>query len=50
LQRALESGILINVTAENVVRLLPPLIFTDSEADMLVEKLDEVVRAFLGEK
>jgi acetylornithine aminotransferase len=50
LQRALESGILINVTAENVIRLLPPLIFTDSEADMLIEKLDEVVRAFLDEK
>jgi acetylornithine aminotransferase len=50
LQRALESGILINVTAENVVRLLPPLIFTDSEADLLVDKLDEVVRAFLAEK
>jgi acetylornithine/N-succinyldiaminopimelate aminotransferase len=47
LQRALESGILINVTAENVVRLLPPLIFTDNEADLLVEKLDEVVRAYL---
>jgi acetylornithine aminotransferase len=50
LQRALESGILINVTAENVVRLLPPLIFTDSEADLLVDKLDEVVRVFLAEK
>jgi len=50
LQRALESGILINVTAENVVRLLPPLIFTDAEADMLVEKLDKVIRAFLTEK
>ncbi len=50
LQRALESGILINVTAENVIRLLPPLIFTDSEAEMLVNKLDEVVRAFLTEK
>ncbi|BAV33118.1 acetylornithine aminotransferase [Sulfuricaulis limicola] len=48
LQRALESGILINVTAENVIRLLPPLIFTDNEADMLVDKLDEVVRAFLS--
>src|SRR3989338_8455916 len=47
LQRALESGILINVTAENVIRLLPPLIFTDSETDLLVDKLDEVVRAFL---
>ncbi|MEW6330553.1 MAG: aspartate aminotransferase family protein [Pseudomonadota bacterium] len=50
LQRALESGILINVTAENVVRLLPPLIFTDAEADLLVDKLDKVIRAFLIEK
>ncbi|MHB1142591.1 MAG: acetylornithine/succinylornithine family transaminase [Sulfuricaulis sp.] len=50
LQRALESGILINVTADNVVRLLPPLIFTDNEADLLVEKLDPVIRAFLTEK
>ncbi|HSW53066.1 MAG TPA: aspartate aminotransferase family protein [Sulfuricaulis sp.] len=50
LQRALESGILINVTAENVVRLLPPLIFTDSQADLLVEKLDQVIRDFLIEK
>jgi acetylornithine aminotransferase len=50
LQRALESGILINVTAENVVRLLPPLIFTDNEADLLVEKLDQVIRTFLSEK
>jgi acetylornithine aminotransferase len=47
LQHALENGILINVTAENVVRLLPPLIFTDNEADLLVEKLDKVIRAFL---
>jgi acetylornithine aminotransferase len=50
LQHALESGILINVTAENVVRLLPPLILTDNEADMLVEKLDKAIRAFLIEK
>ncbi len=50
LQHALESGILINVTADNVVRLLPPLIFTDNEADLLVEKLDQVIRAFLTEK
>ena len=50
LPRALENGILINVTAENVIRLLPPLVFTDSDIDMLVDKLDEVVRAFLSQK
>lgn len=47
LQRSLESGILINVTADNVIRLLPPLILTDSEADMLADTLDKVVRGFL---
>ena len=50
LQRALDSGILLNVTADNVIRLLPPLIFTDAEADLLVEKLDKLVRDFLVEK
>ncbi len=50
LQRGLESGILINVTAENVIRLLPPLILTDSEADMLADTLDKVVRAFIEKK
>lgn len=50
LQRALESGILINVTAENVIRLLPPLILTDSEADLLADTLDKVVCAFLDKK
>ncbi len=50
LQRALENGILINITADNVIRLLPPLIFTDAETDLLVEKLDKLVRDFLVEK
>ena len=50
MERGLERGILINVTADNVIRLLPPLIFTDAEADLLVEKLDKLVRDFLVEK
>ncbi len=36
---ALEQGLLINVTADTVVRLLPPLILTNEEADLLVERL-----------
>ena len=47
LQLALNQGLLINVTAENVIRLLPPLILTDAEADLLVSELAKVVRAFL---
>lgn len=44
----LEAGILINVTAEKVVRLLPPLVMSDLEADELVDKLVAVIRHFLS--
>ncbi|HEY5683546.1 MAG TPA: aspartate aminotransferase family protein [Sulfuricaulis sp.] len=50
LHRGLESGILINVTADNVIRLLPPLILTDAEADLLADILEKMVRGFLNEK
>ena len=36
---ALEQGLLINVAADKVVRLLPPLTMTDAEADTLVDKV-----------
>jgi acetylornithine aminotransferase len=48
LKLALDNGLLINVTADNVVRLLPPLILTDAEADEIVARLAPVVRAFLS--
>ncbi|MYE11471.1 MAG: aspartate aminotransferase family protein [Gammaproteobacteria bacterium] len=35
-QEALDRGLLLNVAAGNVVRLLPPLILTDDEADEVV--------------
>ena len=47
-ERALGLGLLINVTAERVVRLLPPLILSDAEALVLVERLGNVIREFLG--
>ena len=37
--QALQEGLLINVTANKVVRLLPPLILSDEDADLLVERL-----------
>lgn len=39
LLKALEQGLLLNVTAEKVIRLLPPLIIKQDEVDVLVEKL-----------
>lgn len=45
---ALDDGLLINVTAERVVRLLPPLILGSSEAARLVEILSAAVRRFLA--
>ncbi len=46
--RALDEGLLVNVTAERVIRLLPPLVMSDAEADELVAGLVPVVRDFLG--
>lgn len=48
-QRALEAGLLISVTADTVVRLLPPLIMTEQQADEVVAILAPVVKSFLAE-
>lgn len=45
---ALEEKLLINVTAEKVVRLLPPLIINQIEATELVERLAKIIKAFLA--
>ena len=47
--RALDRGLLINVTAERVIRLLPPLITTDKQAAMIVEQVSDLVRGYLEE-
>ncbi|MBC9071339.1 aspartate aminotransferase family protein [Thauera sp. CAU 1555] len=47
--KALEAGLLINVTAERVVRLLPPLTLTEAEAQTLVGKLAPLIRDFLSQ-
>lgn len=44
---ALDKGLLINVTADKVVRLLPPLIMSDKEADQLVNTLSDVIRQYM---
>lgn len=45
---ALERRILINVTAGNVVRLLPPLVITDDEAEQIVAAVTALIRDFLS--
>lgn len=44
----LAEGLLINVTAERVIRLLPALVYTDAEAHQLVDLLAALIRKFLG--
>ncbi|MGM0554189.1 MAG: acetylornithine transaminase [Pseudomonadota bacterium] len=44
---ALERGLILNVTAERVVRLLPPLIIHDDEVEMIADTVSDLVRAFL---
>ncbi|HET8868915.1 MAG TPA: aspartate aminotransferase family protein [Aquabacterium sp.] len=49
LTRAMEAGLLLSVTADKVIRLLPPLIFTTEQADETVAILAPLVRQFLSE-
>ena len=44
---ALDQGLLINVTADNVVRLAPPLIMSKAEADIMVNGVVPLIREFL---
>ncbi|MCK5523757.1 MAG: acetylornithine transaminase [Thiomargarita sp.] len=46
--QALEKQLLINVTAERVVRLLPPLILSDAQADEIISTVSQLIRAFLN--
>ena len=43
---ALQRGLLINVTAERTVRLLPPLIIDDNQIDEIVSVLGELIRSW----
>ncbi|CAM8648942.1 ArgD Ornithine/acetylornithine aminotransferase [Comamonadaceae bacterium] len=48
-QRAADAGLLISVTADSVVRLVPPLILSTAEADEIVAILAPLIAAFLKE-
>ena len=49
LQRAADAGLMISVTAERVVRLLPPLILSADEARQIAAILCPLIKAFLAE-
>jgi acetylornithine aminotransferase len=47
-KRALDAGLLINVTHDTVIRLLPPLIITAADAEQIVERLAPLVAQFVA--
>jgi acetylornithine aminotransferase len=46
-KQALAQGLLINVTADSVIRLLPPLVMSKDEAQLLVDGLCPLIKKFL---
>lgn len=46
--KALEAGLLINVTGDKIIRLLPPLIFSENDARELVDRSAPLIKEFLG--
>lgn len=48
-QRAADAGLLLSVTADNVIRLVPPLVISGAEADEIVARLLPIIEQFLAE-
>ena len=48
--QALENGLLINVTAGNVIRLLPPFVITDEQVTQMVTGVSKLIKNFLRQK
>jgi acetylornithine aminotransferase len=48
LGQAAEAGLLLSVTADKVIRLVPPLILTAAEADQIVAILVPLIKSFLA--
>jgi acetylornithine aminotransferase len=43
---ALDQGLLLNITRNNVIRLLPPLIIEEAEADQIVDVVCKLIESF----
>ena len=46
-KEALKQGLLINVTSDKVIRLLPPLVMQRNEAEQVVNAVSALVKEFL---
>jgi len=44
-----DNGLLINVTADKVIRLLPPLILSKDEADLIIQRLTKTIKTFFAQ-
>jgi acetylornithine aminotransferase len=49
-KRSLDAGLVLNVTAENVIRMLPPLIMNEAEARELLARLVPILETFLDKR
>jgi acetylornithine aminotransferase len=49
-RQSLEAGLVLNVTADNVIRMLPPLVMSEAEARELLARLVPVLDAFLQKR
>jgi acetylornithine aminotransferase len=49
-KQALEAGLVINVTVDKVVRLLPPLVMKEAEAREVLARLVPLVKRFIGSR
>jgi acetylornithine aminotransferase len=47
--QALQAGLLINVTNERTIRLLPPLIMDEAQIQWLVDTLSPLILAFTAQ-
>src|SRR5205085_12076268 len=48
--QGLHADLVFNVTADNVIRLLPPLVMSEAEGRQVVDRLVPLVRAFLDKR
>jgi acetylornithine aminotransferase len=49
-RQALDEGLVINVTADNVVRMLPPLVMNEAEAREVLNRLVPLLKAFFDKR
>jgi acetylornithine aminotransferase len=48
-KKVLDAGLVMNVTADSVIRLLPALVMSETEGREVVERLVPLVKAFLAQ-